>query len=56
MMKSLGQDPSDEELKELISSVDENNDGQIQLREVRQAQIVENGAHISRHLQTARTT
>ena len=64
MMKSLGQDPSDEELKELISSVDENNDGQIQLREVKpqilrcththtqqqtvQAQIGESGAQISR--------
>lgn len=33
MMKQLGQDPSDAELKELIRSVDENGDGQIQMRE-----------------------
>ena len=33
MMRSLGQDPTDAELKELINSVDENRDGQIQMRE-----------------------
>ena len=33
MMRNLGQDQSDAELAELVKSVDENNDGLIQLRE-----------------------
>lgn len=33
MLHSLGQDPTDAELKELIASVDQDRDGQIQMRE-----------------------
>jgi calmodulin len=33
MLRSMGQDPTDAELKELIASVDQDRDGQIQMRE-----------------------